>query len=372
MDFKDSLQQIAERITKTKDSIKTEEATKNAFIMPFINALGYDVFDPEEVVPEMDCDLTKSGDKLDYAIMENGKPTILIECKHCNSNLNLHFSQLAKYYAASNAKFGVLTNGIEYRFYADLDKANIMDEEPFLVFNMLDFTTEETERLKKFHKRMFNEFMILNSAQELKYLTALKAILEQEFNSPTTEFVRFLARQIYKGQVKENVINLFTPLVKKSIQDLISETIADRLNIALQNEERAEIQTPQQPPEETEKLPDNIVFKDKESGITTTTEEIEAFNIIKAILCKDLDVDKIWYKDTKSYFAIGLAKNPSYYWFCRIFIGYQKKNITILTSDGSATNCYEFKNVNDIYSFSDELRAIAKYYIDKYNINKES
>lgn len=68
MDFKDNVLQLAERIKKQKDAIQTEEATKNAFIMPIITALGYDVFNPFEVVPEMDCDLTRKGDKIDYAI----------------------------------------------------------------------------------------------------------------------------------------------------------------------------------------------------------------------------------------------------------------------------------------------------------------
>lgn len=133
MDLKDKLLQVSERLSKTKDTVKTEEATKNAFIMPFINALGYDVFDPEEVVPEMDCDLTKSGDKLDYAIMNNGKAIILIEYKHCNVNLSLHNSQLSKYYAASNAKFGILTNGVEYRFFAVCLSATVLRTSQYLL-----------------------------------------------------------------------------------------------------------------------------------------------------------------------------------------------------------------------------------------------
>lgn len=365
MDLKDKLLQVSERLSKTKDTVKTEEATKNAFIMPFINALGYDVFDPEEVVPEMDCDLTKSGDKLDYAIMNNGKAIILIECKHCNVNLSLHNSQLSKYYAASNAKFGILTNGVEYRFFADLDKSNIMDDEPFFIFDMQDFTNEDIERLKKFHKSYFNESQILDTAQELKYLTALKVILSGEFNNPSADFVKFLSRQIYKGQVTQNIINLFQPLVRKSIQDIISDVISDRLNVALLNEERAEKTTPTEVEEPEEKLPDNVVFYDKETGIATTTEELDAFNIVKAILCKDIDPSQIAYKDTKSYFAIGLKKNPSRYWICRVFIGNRAKNITIPTADWSELHCHELENLNEIYNHSEALLSILKYYTDK-------
>lgn len=115
MDFKDSIRQIAERIEKLKNNIQTEEATKNAFIMPFITALGYDVFNPLEVLPEMVCDIaTKKGEKVDYAIMIHGEPAILIECKHWEQDLTLHDNQLIRYFNISKAKFGILTNGIVY------------------------------------------------------------------------------------------------------------------------------------------------------------------------------------------------------------------------------------------------------------------
>lgn len=139
MDFKDSIRQISERIENLKDNLRTEEATKTALIMPFINALGYDVFNPLEVLPEMCCDIgTKKGEKIDYAIMKDGEPVILIECKHWAQDLNLHDNQLLRYFNVSKAKFGVLTNGITYRFYTDLAEPNKMDEKPFLEVNLLD------------------------------------------------------------------------------------------------------------------------------------------------------------------------------------------------------------------------------------------
>ena len=118
MDFKDYIKELSNRVAKLKDQIATEEATKNAFIMPFIQMLGYDVFNPLEVVPELDCDLIKKkGEKIDYAIMKEDDPIMLFECKHWKQDLDLHSTQLQKYFVASKAKFGVLTNGIIYRFY---------------------------------------------------------------------------------------------------------------------------------------------------------------------------------------------------------------------------------------------------------------
>ncbi len=240
MDFKDQITQLSERIGKLKVNISTEEATKNAFIMPLITALGYDVFNPLEVVPELDCDLVKKkGGKIDYAIIKDGSPIILIECKHWDQDLNLHDSQLKKYFVASNARFGVLTNGIEYRFYTDLEKANIMDEKPFLIVNMLDMSDADIEQLKKFHKSYYNEADVLSTANELKYTTELKSILNKEFSSPSPEFVRFFTKQVYNGQVWQSVIEQFTPLVKKSITNIINDIISDRLSNAIKKRRRA-------------------------------------------------------------------------------------------------------------------------------------
>ena len=132
MDFKDQLKQLAERIQTLKDQIHTEEATKTSLILPFIQALGYDVFNPMEVIPEMVCDIgTKKGEKIDYCIMKDSEPIILIECKHWGQDLSLHDNQLLRYFHVSKAKFGVLTNGIIYRFYTDLISPNKMDEVTF-------------------------------------------------------------------------------------------------------------------------------------------------------------------------------------------------------------------------------------------------
>ena len=169
MDFKDAIKQLAERVSKLKDNIQTEEATKNAFIMPFINALGYNVFNPLKVLPEMTCDIgMKKGEKIDYAIMKDDEPILLIECKHWKQDLNLHDNQLIRYFNVSKAKFGLLTNGIIYRFYTDLKEPNKMDEKPFLEVDITDIRDNQIEELKKFHKSYFDVNSILNSASELK------------------------------------------------------------------------------------------------------------------------------------------------------------------------------------------------------------
>lgn len=373
MDFKDQILQLSDRIKKQKDSIYTEEATKNAFIMPLIASLGYDVFNPFEVVPEMDCDLIKKkGEKIDYAIMKDENPILLIECKHCKQDLNLHDTQLQKYFVASKSRFGVLTNGIEYRFYTDLEKVNIMDERPFLVVNMLDLSDADIEQLKKFHKSYYNENNVLSTANELKYTTEIKEIFNKEIQSPTSDFVRFFAKQIYTtGQITQKVVEMFTPLVKKSMSMVINDIIAERLNTAMKNDEQVEDTTnisnnlPNSPKENTEsKLPEGIVYMDKEAGIITTQEEMDAYNIVRSILRRSVDASRITYKDYKTYFVISLD-NSQWYWICRISIGARKKQIGIPVNKYKSCDWIQIDSIDDIFKYADRLEESIKMAIEK-------
>lgn len=375
MDFKDQILQLSDRIKKQKDSISTEEATKNAFIMPLIASLGYDIFNPFEVVPEMDCDLIrKKGEKIDYAIMKDENPILLIECKHCKQDLNLHDTQLQKYFVASKSRFGVLTNGIEYRFYTDLEKVNIMDERPFLVVNMLDLSDADIEQLKKFHKSYYNEDNVLSTANELKYTTEIKEIFNKEIQSPTSDFVRFFAKQIYTtGQITQKVVEMFTPLVKKSMSIVINDIIAERLNTAMKNDEQVEDTTNlssnlANPPKENaeSKLPEGIVYMDKEVGIVTTQEEMDAYNIVRSILRRNVDASRITYKDYKSYFVISLD-NSQWYWICRISIGTRKKQIGIPVDKYKNCEWIQIDCIDDIFKYADRLEETLKMAIESNN-----
>ncbi|MDO5572331.1 MAG: type I restriction endonuclease [Bacteroidales bacterium] len=371
MDFKDTIKQLSERVSKLNESIMTEEATKNAFIMPMITALGYDVFDPFEVVPEMDCDLIKKkGEKIDYAIMKDGEPILLIECKHCKQDLDLHDTQLQKYFVASKSRFCVLTNGIEYRFYSDLDKPNIMDVKPFLCINMLDLSETDIEQLKKFHKSYYNENEVLSTANELKYTTEIKSILNNEFDSPSQDFVRLFAKQSYTtGQITSRVIDMFTPLVKKSITSVINDIISDRLKNAIKNGEEVKTETDKESKptieNESEILPAGVVYMNKETGIVTTQEEIDAFNIVRSILRENIDVSRIQYTDYKTLFQI----NISGFYICKLYFGERVKRIMFRREK----EWTEIKTIDDIFKYSDKLKESlnkAEEALSNYTNNK--
>ena len=349
MDFKDNVLKLSERIKVQKDAVKTEEATKTSFIMPMIYLLGYDIFDPFEVIPEMDCDLTRRGDKIDYAIQKNGNTILLIECKQSNVNLNLHDTQLAKYYAASNARFGVLTNGVEYRFYADLDKNNIMDEKPFLVVDMMDISENDIEQLKKFHKDNFNEEYILNTAQELKYSTEIRQIIEEEIDSPSLDFVRMFTKRMQLSSNQKMVEHL-TSIIKRTFNDIINDIIQDRLQKAsrLEDIEQSTNQT--------------------NDGVITTEEELEAYRIIKDILKDHINIDNVTYKDYKSYFVMSILNK--WYWICRLKFGKMKKTISFPLKDYKGEANVEIEELNDIYKYKDkfiEAMEMAREFYNKYN-----
>jgi hypothetical protein len=138
MDFKDSIKKLSEKVCILKDQIKTEEATKSAFVMPLIQILGYDLFDPTEVVPEFitDAGVVKNVEKVDYAIMKDKQPILIIECKHHLEKVDKHYTQTHKYFHLTKARFAILTNGVQYNFYTDIDAPNKMDEKPFLSFDI--------------------------------------------------------------------------------------------------------------------------------------------------------------------------------------------------------------------------------------------
>ena len=351
MDLKDQLKLIADR-TKHKENIQTEEATKNAFVMPFLQSLGYDVFNPLEVVPEFIADIgIKKGEKIDYAIFKDGHPTISIECKDWRQNLNVHDGQLLRYFHVSKAKFGLLTNGIVYRFYSDLVAPNKMDEKPFLEFNITEIKDNQIEELKKFHKANFDAESIVNTASEMKYMNELKHLLHQELTEPSSEFVKYFAKQVYPSVVTAKVLDQFTELTKKSIQHYISDLITERLKTALSKED------------EKNKVENEISAEqnlEDISKINTTEEELEAFLIVKTILRQKVPATRVTYRDAQSYFAIFLDDNNRKA-ICRLYLNGGKKYIGTLDENKKETK-FEIGTLDEIFNYSEILLKTTELY----------
>jgi len=347
MDLKDQLKQIADKINKFKDSTQTEEATKNAFIMPFINALGYDIFNPQEVVPEFTADIgTKQHEKVDYAILKDEMPIILIECKHWKDTLNIHDTQLLRYFNVTKAKFAILTNGINYRFYTE-SEPNVMDIKPFLDVNITEIKDNQIEELKKFHKSYFDTANILATANTLKYSNEIKLLLNNEFRQPTDDFIRYFVNQVYPGRATEKVMKQFSEIVKISIQQFLSDLITERLKTALDKEKESE--------------PKPLEPEIKKSATETTDEEIEAYYIVKSIVRQELNSDRIYYRDFQSFFSI-LIDDSIRNTLCRFYLSDKSKEIAVIDEKKIEAR-FPLTSLDDIYKFSDQLRQTAKLYV---------
>lgn len=349
MDFKDQILQLATRVEKLLSQLKTEEATKNALIMPFIQVMGYDVFNPFEVNPEFVADIgIKKGEKVDYAILKEGEPAILIECKHHLENLDPHNSQLFRYFHTTKAKFGLLTNGLAYRFYTDLEEKNKMDNTPFFEFTITEIKEAEITELKKFHKSYFDVDSITNTASELKYLNELKALLSREMVTPSDNFVSFFTRQVYSGVLTAKVKEQFSPIIKRSFNSLISDAISERLKSALNQEKQLEATG-------VEKI-EEAIAGETTPNIVTTVEELEGFYIIKSILRQHVDAKRINYRDAQSYFAILLDDNNRKT-ICRLYLDGAKKYMAVL-DDNKKEIRHEIHSLDELYSHTEELLIV--------------
>ncbi|RYZ22137.1 MAG: restriction endonuclease [Chitinophagaceae bacterium] len=342
MDFKDHIKVLSERVSKLKDQIQTEEATKNAFIMPFIQAMGYDVFNPLEVVPEFIADIgIKKGEKVDYAIIKDGHPIMLVECKHWSADLNPHNSQLFRYFHTTKAKFGILTNGINYRFYTDLVETNKMDEKPFFEFRIDEMKDVQIEKLKEFSKSNFNIESIINTASELKYMSELRNLIHKELGEPSDEFARLFAKSVYPSMVTAKVLDQFRGLVKKSFTQYINDTINDRLKTALSTEEEKVHQQ-----EKVEAAPV------EETKVVTTAEEMEGFHIVRAIVSAKVKATRVFMRDAQSYCAILLDDNNRKP-VCRLNFNGRKKQVTFF--DTEKEERIEIEEIASLYDHATRL-----------------
>ena len=356
MELKTKLEQLHQRVDNLKEQIQTEEATKNAFIMPFIQILGYDIFNPIEVIPEFVCDIgTKKGEKVDYMIMKDSEPILVIECKHWKENADAHNSQLHRYYHVSKARFGILTNGIVYNFYTDLEKPNIMDEKPFLTINLDDLKDSSIKVLEKFTKTSYDLESILDSAESLKYIKAIRKEFEAEIDNPSDEFIKLLVNRFFDRPLTANRLSIFREYTKRALTSSIKESISSRLKSALSiNENIHDTKT-----EENEVL--DSIDENSESKVVTTEDEIEGFQIVKAILREVISADRIAPRDTQSYFGVLLDDNNRKP-LCRLHLNGGKKYIELFHNGKDAGEKILINSLDDIYNHKAELQKTVDNY----------
>ncbi|WP_375088851.1 type I restriction endonuclease [Peribacillus sp. RS7] len=333
MDFKQELEKLSLQLIERKSHIINEESTKQSLIIPFIQKLGYDVFNPLEVEPEYVSDFgSKKGEKVDYAIKKDRKPIIFIEAKSVNEKLHKHSAQIFRYFNASpQVRFSILTNGTDYKLFTDLNEDNIMDNEPFYQFNIESLTNLDVEVISNFTKENFSLEENLKFSQELVYTHNIHSTLKDLFKNPTDDFVRFLIKDLNNQRVTAVVLEKFRPIIKKAINHTLLEIIGEGLSFT--NE--VDIVQPQEDLLVSNKtlVTDEDRFKDEieeenKPKANTTEEELRAFSIVKEILqASERNVDNLKYKDNSSYF--GIINRVITKWFIRFYSDRDNRSLII-------------------------------------------
>lgn len=354
MEFQEKIKQFASKVPELINNARTEEATKMSLIMPFFSLLGYNIFDPTEFCPEFTADVgIKKKEKVDFAILnDSGEPIILIECKPSSEKLDRHGSQLFRYFSTTTAKFAILTNGVEYRFFTDLDEINKMDSLPFMVFDMLNLKESLISELQKFEKQSYDPDMIFSIAEELKYSALIKEYLKSEMDNPSEDFVKDILSHIYDGARTQKIIDKYTPLVKRAFISFINDIVNQKISLALS------VSNDEDNPEDTQT---NEKPLQKKSKIITTEEELESYYIIRGILAGTVPLKDIAHRDTESYFGI-LYKDNNRKPICRVLIGANTKQL-LIPDENKVFNRHYIKSLDEIYKYKNDIIEVAKRYI---------
>ncbi|MBW8318372.1 MAG: type I restriction enzyme HsdR N-terminal domain-containing protein [Arenimonas sp.] len=346
--IEENLRAISDRVRSHSSTMATEEAVKTAVVLPFLRALGYDVFDPTEVVPEFTADAVgKKGEKVDYAIKIDNEIRILIECKPVSVTLERkHLDQLYRYFSVTNAKFAILTNGRTFNFYTDLEAPNKLDARPFLIFDVTDFNSGLVTELRKFEKAAFDVSAILATAERLKYTSGVKQQIAKLIEDPSEDFVRLVVNGIYEGRLTAQAREMLTGVVRTAFREVIMDTVKNRLSSALADTE-----------EVIEKIDDPVA---DEPDVVTTDEEREGYMIVKAIVRDTIGPQRVIMRDQKSYCGI-LVDNNNRKPLARLWFNRSVKYIGLFDGDNEERVIVD--SLDQIYDFSERLRATARKYI---------
>ena len=355
MDTRSILSEISKRASDEAGRLQTEEATKNALIMPFIqNVLGFDVFNPAQVQPEFTADYSdRQGEKVDYALMQDDNPAILVECKKLTDGLDSRRTkQLGRYFHYTTAKVGILTNGVVYQFYTDLAETNKMDSEPFLTIDIRSVDERAIQHLTYFNRDSFDPAKAREQAVRLRQIAGIKTFIEKQFQDPDDEFVRMAARQVHQGRLGQQVVEHYSEMVKTASQEFLNDRLSDVMGFA-----REKLNRPLEQDEE-----DSTATEGAERGIYTSVEEVEGYELVKVIVSGHIAPERVHMRDSKSYCRVLLDDNQRKP-ICRLYFNdTQKKSIVIVDRERTEQR-YQIESVNDIGQYADQLIAAAQSYL---------
>ena len=342
MEFTEKIASLSRRSKSAEKQAETEEATKTAVVLPFLQALGFDVFDLNEVVPEFVADVgIKKGEKVDFAVKIDGKIAMLIEAKPIHAKLgDTQYSQLYRYFAVTDARLAILMNGKEAWFFSDTDAPNKMDKKPFFKFDLQDHDAGQIEELSRFQKGSFAIESIIEAASNLKYVHNAAAYLKRQMSDPDEDFIRLVAKNIHEGSITKAVQELVRPAITGALDELVRNRIQDKLSITFS----------------AEPIPKEAVAEIEDPEIVTTDSEKEGFMIVRAIAAKIASVERINLRDAKSYCAILMDDNNRKP-VCRLYFN-SEKNLSIGLFDAQKVETkFKIEQVSDIYQHAGAIEG---------------
>lgn len=352
MSIDQAIHALSAKVSELKPIIETEEATKTAFIIPFISTvLGYDVTDPREVIPEYTADVgVKKGEKVDFAIKSGDDFRFLIECKKIGEPLNLdHANQLVRYFNVTDTEFAILTNGEVYEFYAQLDAANRMDEKPFMTIDLSNIDARVFPHLEMCTKSRFDSETIAASAEQLKYVSEIRKVLAAQFKEPDADWVKLIASRVTSRRMTAQNLEVFTKLVETAQSQFLKDEANRRLRSAQDFDEAQAT-----PTAEATDDPEAVQPQEDNHGIVTTDEELAAYSIIKAICCAEIPVADVALRDAKSYCAI-LYQDNNRKPIARLYFDRQVPRIGIF-DENKQEQLFDLDSIEDIYAHSELIR----------------
>lgn len=348
--IEDKIKKLQSKIAIVKDRLETEESTKTALVLPFIQLLGYDIFNPTQVLPEFNCDIAKGkGEKVDYALLIKNKVEIIIECKGFGVNLAPHRNQLSRYFVSTKAKYAILTNGILYQFYTDLDNKNLMDEIPFFQFSLENYSVSDIEILEQFMFSNFNADKIDQNASEYKIITGVTGEIKTLFEKPNIETIKLFTKSSYKGRYTDSAISRLTILFKKALKQFVNDRVSNQLKSAT----------------EAEEVIDNNCGK-----IITTEEEKQAFYIVQAIARDVIPSEDIVMRDQINLCMI-LYKNDQCKPIVKLYFN-DVKNLQIELFDEEGSYKIELATLDEIYDYKDAIIKICKKYSESSPVKRSA
>ena len=214
MELIEKLRNLAADIHRRREAATNEDNTRSFLVEPFIKILGYDSSEPDDLEQQY---ASQSG-PVDLALKKDGKRIALIEIKKAETDLSKHELQLKRYYynVGKGVRFGILTNGIEYRFYADLEDRNLMDDEPYMVLNIKDIDEGVVTALATLTKSAFDLEMALSSARTLKYKRIIRQALREELEPLSKDLLRHFVKKIRPGALPPS-----KSLLRKELEELV-------------------------------------------------------------------------------------------------------------------------------------------------------